>query len=286
MSSPSISAPSATAADHDRAGGQRGARRGAAPRRDRVRDRRGRRRGRHAVQGALRAGRGVRPRADPRLADLGGRNHRTRGRRRDDGHAPGGRHHVRRLPDARHGPAREPGGEGALHVGRQADRAARSADDARRHAPLGRTAQPEPASVGCARARVEGRAAVDSLRREGPAQVGDPRRQPGRLHRGQDGLASDRRRAGGRVHRASRRRRGEAHGRGRDARRDELDGAPVPRGRRAARWRRDLGRGRRSPHAVAARHRDARRVGRRRPGERSSSTRDIAATASRRSSRP
>ena len=37
------------------------------------------------------------------------------------GHAPGRRHHVRRLPDARHGPAREPGGEGALHVGRQAD---------------------------------------------------------------------------------------------------------------------------------------------------------------------
>ena len=27
------------------------------------------------------------------------------------------------------------------------------------------------------------------VRREGPAQVGDPRRQPGRLHRGQDGLA-------------------------------------------------------------------------------------------------
>ena len=30
---------------------------------------------------------------------------------------------------------------------------------------------------------------VDAVRREGPAQVGDPRRQPRRLHRGQDGLA-------------------------------------------------------------------------------------------------
>ena len=50
------------------------------------------------------------------------------------GHAAGRRHHVRRLPDARHGPAREPGGEGPLHVGRQADGAARAAHDARRHA--------------------------------------------------------------------------------------------------------------------------------------------------------
>ncbi len=202
MSSPSVSAPAATRRDHDRAGRQRGARRGAAPRRDRVRDRRGCRRGGHPVQGALGPGRGVRPRADPRLADLGGRDHRARSRRRDDGHATGRRHHVRRLPDACHGPAREPGGEGALHVGRQADGAARSADDARRNPPLGRAAQPEPASLGRARPRAEGRPAVDPVRREGLAQVGDPRRQPGRLHRGQDGLACHRRGSGRRVHRA------------------------------------------------------------------------------------
>ena len=89
------------ARDHDRAGGQRGARRGAAPRRARVRDRRGRRRGGHAVQGAVRARRGVRAGADPRLADLRGRHHRARRRRGDDRPAPGRRHHVRRLPDAR-----------------------------------------------------------------------------------------------------------------------------------------------------------------------------------------
>ena len=34
------------------------------------------------------------------------------------------RHHVRRLPDPDHGPARQPGGQDALHVGRQAERAA------------------------------------------------------------------------------------------------------------------------------------------------------------------
>src|SRR5919201_56926 len=38
-------------------------------------------------------------------------------RRRDDGDAACRRHHVRRLPHARHGPARESGGEGAVHVG-------------------------------------------------------------------------------------------------------------------------------------------------------------------------
>ena len=117
------------------------------------------------------------------------------------GMRPGGRHHVRRLPDARHGPAREPGREGALHVGRQAERAARPAHDARRDAPLGRPAQPEPAGVGGPHPGPQGRAAVDAVRREGTAQVRDPRRQPGRLHRGQDGLAGDGRGAGRGVHR-------------------------------------------------------------------------------------
>ena len=44
-----------------------------------------------------------------------------------------------------------------------------------------------------ARARAEGRDAGDAARRQGPAQVGDPRRQPGRLHRGRDALQRERR---------------------------------------------------------------------------------------------
>ena len=67
-----------------RAGHQRGAARGAAPRSDGVRDRRGRRRGGHAVQGPARAGRRVRPGPGDRLADLRGRHHRDRRRRGDD----------------------------------------------------------------------------------------------------------------------------------------------------------------------------------------------------------
>ena len=64
------------------------------------------------------------------------------------GSAPGRGHHVRRLPHARDGPAREPGGEDALHVRRQAERPAHAADDDGRDAAVGRAAQPEPARVG------------------------------------------------------------------------------------------------------------------------------------------
>ena len=37
----------------------------------------------------------------------------------------------------------------------------------------------------------QGRDAVDGVRREGPAEDGDPRRQPGRVHRGRDALQHD-----------------------------------------------------------------------------------------------
>ena len=115
---------------------------------ERFHHRRGRRRGGHAVQGSLRPGRGVRHRARHRLADLRGRHHRPRRRRRDDRHAAGRRHHVRRLPHAGHGPAREPGRQDPLHVGRQPERAADAPHDARCDAPLGRPALPEPARLG------------------------------------------------------------------------------------------------------------------------------------------
>ena len=101
-------------------------------------------------------------------------------RRRDDRDAARRRHHVRRLPDADHGPGRQPGREDPLHVGRQPEGAADDPDDARRDAPLGRAALAEPARVGRARPRPQGLPAVDARRREGAAQVGDPRRQPGR----------------------------------------------------------------------------------------------------------
>ena len=45
----------------------------------------------------------------------------------------------------------------------EADGAARPADDARRDAAIGRAAQPEPPCLGRARARSEGRAALDAL---------------------------------------------------------------------------------------------------------------------------
>ena len=42
-----------------------------------------------------------------------------------------------------------------------------------------------------ARPGPQGRDAVDGGRRQGPAEDGDPRRQPGRLHRGRDALQHD-----------------------------------------------------------------------------------------------
>ena len=139
------------------------------------------------------------PRPRDRLADLGGRHHRDRRRRRDDRDAPGGRHHVRGLPDARDGSAREPGRQGALHVRRRAARADGAAHDARRHTPLGGPAQPEPARLGQPHPGPQGRAARHAVRRQGPAQGRDPRRQPGRLLRGQARLRDARAGARGGV---------------------------------------------------------------------------------------
>ena len=85
MSMPSVEAPAGMRDADVRAGDQRGARRGAAPRRDRVRHRRGRRRGRHAVQGARRASSrssGPSRVVDSPISEAG--DHRPRRRRRDD----------------------------------------------------------------------------------------------------------------------------------------------------------------------------------------------------------
>ena len=79
---------------------QRGDRRGDAPRPDGRPHGRGRGRGGHDFKVLTGPGRRVRQGPHHRHADLGGRLHRHRRRRRDDRHAADRRHHVRRLPDA------------------------------------------------------------------------------------------------------------------------------------------------------------------------------------------
>ena len=94
----------------------------------------------------------------------------------------------------------------------------------------------ESGSVVHARAGPEGRAAVDAVRREGPAQGGDSRQQPGHLFRAQASLpAHPRGRAGRRLHRPARRRRHQARGPRPDDRHLRRDGARVPGGGRSAR---------------------------------------------------
>ena len=63
------------------------------------------------------------------------------------GIAPDRRPDVRRLPVPGDGPALQPGGQDALHVGRQAEGADGAAHQPRRHAPVGGAAQP----VACTR---------------------------------------------------------------------------------------------------------------------------------------
>src|SRR5207237_1151741 len=100
-------------------------------------------------------------------------------RRSDDGDAPGRRHHVRRLPHARHGPARQSGCEGPLHVRRRAPSAARDQDDARRDTSLRRSALAEPARARRPRPWPQGRpprdreTLVSSARKTGYAIVLD-----------------------------------------------------------------------------------------------------------------
>ena len=123
-----------------------------------------------------------------RHADLGGRFHRPRRRRRDDRHAPDRRHHVRRLPDAGHGPDRQPGGQDPLHVRRQVEGADRHPRDDGRDPAVGGAALAVAARLAEPHSRPEGRRALDPVRREGALQGGRPRRQSGGLLRGQDQL--------------------------------------------------------------------------------------------------
>ena len=117
---------------------------------------RGRRRGGHDLQGAEGAGRGVRQGPHHRHADLRGRLHRPRRRRRDDRHAADRRHHVRRLPDAHHGPGGQPGRQDPLHVRRQVEGADGHPRDDGRDAPVGGAALAVAARVAEPHSRAEG----------------------------------------------------------------------------------------------------------------------------------
>ena len=117
-----------------------------------------------------RAGRGVRHRARDQHADQRGGDHRGRDRRRAVGPAARARDHVRRLHHARARPARERGGEGALHVRRPADRAARAAHAGRRGPARRGAALAEPRELAHARAGAEGRDAEPRRRRGRPAR--------------------------------------------------------------------------------------------------------------------
>ena len=141
----------------------------------RVRARRGRR-GRRTVGRDERARGGVRRRARPQHADLGGGDHRYRDRRRAVGAAAGGRDHVRRLRHARARPAREPGCEGALHVRRPAHGAPRPAHAGRRRPARRCAALPEARGMADPRTRPEGGDAEHGRRRSGllRAAIADP----------------------------------------------------------------------------------------------------------------
>ena len=134
--------------------------------------------GRHAG-----AARRVRPGARAQHADLRDGDRRRRHRRRDAGHAPGRRDHVRGLPDALARADRQPGGQAPLHVGRPAEGAADDPHAGRRRLVAGRAARAAARGVARARAGAQGRLPVDARGRARPALVVDLRRQPGDLLR-------------------------------------------------------------------------------------------------------
>ena len=78
-----------------------------------------------------------------------------------------------------------------------------------------------------ARARARRDHALDAVRREGPAEGGDPRRQPGRLPREAPALQPPRAGAGGRLHGADRRRRRQARRHRRHRRRRYAQGVHL-----------------------------------------------------------
>ena len=127
--------------------------------------------------------------AGARHADLGGDLLRRRRRRCDRRHAADRRGADLRLRHPDDGHDRQPGGQVPLHAGRAPDRAAGDPRAAGRRHPARRAAQPEPGGLVRARAGPRRGGAVLAVRRQGPADRGDPRRQPGDLPRAQAALS-------------------------------------------------------------------------------------------------
>ena len=203
----------------------------------------------------------VRARARAQHADLGDGDRRQRDRRRDPGHAPDRRDHVRGLPHALDGAAREPGRQAPDDVGRPDEGAAHDPHAGRRGLVAGRAARPAARGVVRPRARAEGGVRLDpedvrgllwsAIYDDNPVVFFEHRtlypikgEVPGRAR-------ADPAREGAHPSR----------GRGRHRRRD---GPARPRGAEGGgggREGRHLGRGRRPADAAAARRGDDRRLG-------------------------
>ena len=127
-------------------------------------------------------------------AGLCRRRHR-RGVRRLETHR---RVHDLELRHAGDRPDRQLSRQDALHVGRRDARARRLPRAQRRRRPRRRPAQPMLLGLVRARAGPQGDRAFHARRRQGPAQVGDPRPQPGNLPGERAPLRQHRTRAQGR----------------------------------------------------------------------------------------
>ena len=164
------------------------------------------------------AGRGVhRRRGDRRVAQ------RHRADRRDP---------VRRLHPPGIRPDRERGGAAALPLERYVELPDHGPHAVRRRHPRWAVPLAEHRGVLRARARAEGDLRGHALRREGAAEVGDPRPEPGDLPRAQEGLpalpAGD---PGRGLHDPDRRGGHQARRHGHHARHLRDDGAPLAEGR-------------------------------------------------------
>ena len=146
----------------------------------RLRDGRGRRRLPGRLQGDRGAARRVRRAPRARHADLREHDRRHRGRRGDGRPAADRRADDRQLLAAGAGPDRQPRRRDPLHVQRPGAGADGDPDAGRRRPP----ARPDPLAQlrGAlpAGAGPAGRLPLDPGRRQGAAEGGDPRRQPGR----------------------------------------------------------------------------------------------------------
>ena len=141
----------------------------------------------------------VRARARPRHAGLRGGDRRAGVRRGPARAAPGRRDHVLGLPDPGDGPDRQPGRQAALHVRRPGDGAAGHPHQQRRARQQGRPALPVARGVVHAHPGPKVVTPSTPARRQGSAEVGDPRRRPGHLPRAQAAVLHEGRGPGRRL---------------------------------------------------------------------------------------